>query len=405
MKLKDKFFLSFKYLKKRKEIFTTILFIILSSMLIIIAISLNSSLTKYWNDCIDNMVDYRTFYVYPNIDKNESKESAVKKLKKMKNVISVESSSSRVISAKVPGLTKKEENGIDLIGSIDKPVSVVIGEDLSKYSESEYPIICPSKFYPYIGEKIEEFDKNKLINLNNRVGKKIDISLVGFDEVIKFKLVGLYDTKNTNSRGDSCYTKSSIVSKLNEKFQKDVFIDDENTVTPLIVVIDNVRNAEIFLDNINKAEMITAGAVKKIAVNSGDKIANILNIICIFFCVIYCIIYILVIFKNYENDKKDFGLLHSIGYIYKDIEEINDIRELIIFIFGLIISIFISFLLMSTYLNNIVGKLPLLEGIKIEIFPEALLVCIIVNVALYFVGTLIIKRKLEKEKLFNLIIG
>ena len=60
---------------------------------------------------------------------------------------------------------------------------------------------------------------------------------------------------------------------------------------------------------------------------------------------------------------------------------------------------------MSTYLNNIVGKLPLLEGIKIEIFPEALLVCIIVNVALYFVGTLIIKRKLEKEKLFNLIIG
>ena len=170
-------------------------------------------------------------------------------------------------------------------------------------------------------------------------------------------------------------------------------------------MIDNVRNAEIFLDNINKAEMITAGAVKKIAVNSGDKITNILNIICIFFCVIYCIIYILVIFKNYENDKKDFGLLHSIGYIYKDIEEINDIRELIIFIFGLIISIFISFLLMSTYLNNIVGKLPLLEGIKIEIFPEALLVCIIVNVALYFVGTLIIKRKLEKEKLFNLIIG
>lgn len=404
MKLYDKFFLSFKYLKKRKGIFTTLLFIILSSTLIIMAISLNSSLTKYWNDCIDNMVDYKTYYVYPNIDKNESKESAIKKLKKMKNVISVESSSSRVISAKVLGLTKGDENGIDLIGSVDKPVSVVRGEDLSKYSESEYPIICPSKFYPYIGETIEKFDKNKIINLNNKVGKKIDISLVGFDEVIKFKLVGLYDTKNTNSRGDSCYTKSSIVSKLNEKFQKDAFIDDDNTITPLIVVIDNVRNSKRFLDNLNKENMITTGAVKKIAVNSGDKIMDALNMVCIFFCIIYCIIYILIIFKNYENDKKDFGLLHSIGYIYKDIEEINDIRELIIFIFGLIISIFISFLLVFTYLNNIVGNLPLLEGIKIEVFPEALLVCIIINIFIYFIGTLIIKRKLEKEKLFNLII-
>lgn len=402
MKLFAAIKLGFNELISKKTNVINIMLFSIVSVGIILSFSINDSLNQYWKDCTDNIVEYRTFMVFPTMDSSVDQETRIKKLKKIKHVIAAETPSSRYFAAEVQGMNGNEIKYIDVFGTVDKPVNIIKGENMEKYN-NENVIICPQHFYPYANEEIDEYDKNKVINLTNMIGKEIKLRPIGAKEAIPFKLVGIYENSYSNSRGDSCYTKFSSVKNINEKYDKESYTESENVILPNTVVIDNVRNSNTFIAELENQEMTTAGPLKQITVESGDKIISLINIGTIVFFLASVCIAIFIELKSFISNKKEYGILKTIGYTNTDLIKINDARwiimEIIVFLISTIIGIIALHFIYNYYLSNQV----LLKGIQEQFSYKGLVLGLMINIIAFSIISLIIKSKLEKVNSIDLV--
>lgn len=402
MNVRDMIFLNTKKLVRKKSNLINILLLTITGTCVFLGFSINASLNQYWENCTDNIVEYRTLSVFPTYDHNMPNSDRIDKLKQYKHVEAVESPDARIISVEIHGMKKKKEQMIDIIGTVDTPVNIIKGEDMSKYNK-ENVLICPQRFYPYVQEEIDEYSKNRIIDLSDKVGSTITISPLGSKDKIDFKIVGIYDTTLTNSRGDSCYAKFSTVKRLNQKYQKEVFEETESFILPNIVVIDNVRNVDGFIKSITNDGMVTTGAIKEITVDTGDKIMQVIKVLSISVLIISVIISILIEIKDYEYNKKNYGILKTIGYKNKEIIKINDVKYIIMilisFVFTFIIGIFILLWFHKIYLSEQV----MLQGIEIQLSFTGLFISLFINMLIMLFLSFIIKSKLEKQDTLNLL--
>ena len=74
------------------------------------------------------------------------------------------------------------------------------------------------------------------------------MSFITSNELEKVKIVGLYDAEENHTQGNVCYTTFDSVKKLNNKYQYDVFNNEEVNYTYMI--IDNVKNESIVTNTI-----------------------------------------------------------------------------------------------------------------------------------------------------------
>ena len=89
---------------------------------------------------------------------------------------------------------------------------------------NENEIVCPSKFYPNILH-----DSKDIINLNEYLGKKINVSyskkyfpIQGESKILKtykesFILVGTYDIEDLLTDLDTCFISANVVKTINQK--------------------------------------------------------------------------------------------------------------------------------------------------------------------------------------------
>lgn len=373
--------------------------------IIMICFSFKSSLNEYWNGSILKLVDYRTYIVKYDPSKY-NKENAIKKLKEYEHVEEVFDESSYFISMKVDDksfVNDNNKNGIFLVGTVSDPIKLSDGKNLNSISNNEYPIICSKQFYPFVENEQKDYNVSKAIDISNKVGKNINLSFITSNTKEKFKIVGLYDAKENHTEGNLCYTRHDIVKKLNNKYQFDVYNENNEENNIIYMTIDNVKNEQNVIKTFENSGFSLISATLNLNKTLGNQVSCIILIICIVIMILSLSILIYIILKSIDRRNKNHMLLKSIGYSNNEVVNVFTIE----IFFEFILSLFLSILLFSMFKNILqtfyISKKITFYDLKIKINYISLVINFTILIITIFVSRLILKYKLNKEEIVDLI--
>lgn len=392
-------FIAIKNLFRDKRNIISVILISLIFSLILFCFSYTKSINNYWNDSVTKLVDYRTYIVSFDEQKYDV-DSAIKKLKSYDHVVEVFDEESYLISMTVRNdeIVDNKKNGIFLIGSIDNPINIISGNDLSDYDESdEIPIICAKQFYPFIENTQEEYVKSKSINISDKLGYVLDMSFVLSEEVEKFKIVGLYDAESNHTHGNVCYTTLESVKKLNNKYQSEVFSNEE--VNYVYMVIDNIENKDIVSESINYDGFKINISTLHINKDMGNTIIKIISIISLIAIAFGFVAFIFIIIKKILKRKTDYLILKTSGYSDSKIIFINNIELLCCFVIGLLISLILYNLYIYFFQKIYLYDKIVFSKLSIQMNYIAIVIVFIIAILIILFSSVYLKMKLKKNKI------
>ncbi len=392
------FFLGIKNFFRDKRNIILIILISLIFSLILFCLSYAKSINNYWNESTTKLVDYRTYIVtFDNQKYNLS--TAIKKLKSYKHVVEVFEEKSYLISMTVKDneIVKDKNNGIFLIGSIEKPINIIAGNDLSNYNGDEIPLICAKQFYPFIENTQEDYLKSKSIDLTNKLGKSINMSFISSNEVEKFKIVGLYDAEENHTQGNVCYTTLESVKRLNNKYQYDVFNNEE--VNYIYMVIDNVKNEDIVAENIFNEGFQISTPTLRINKDMGNTVTKIISSISFIIILISFVILMFIFIKKFLNRKNDYLIMKSSGYSDGRIIFISNIEILCCFIIGFMLSLALYNLYIYIFQNIYLYDKILFSTMTIKINYLSIIIVLIITFLNMILLSIYLKNKLKKNQI------
>lgn len=402
MKLREFLFLSFSEIKKNKNTILLFLFAIIFTTLLLFYTSLSNSLSEYWEKCINKNIEYRTFFIYPDLEGKYNKEKMIEKIKQYSIVVDVQPASSKSIACKLKNVKNADKTSLTLIGTIDEPIKIIAGENMKNYSEEDNVLICPKEFYPYEYSN-ESYNSNLLFNLETKIGEKLIVSPADSNEAIPFKIVGIFDTTLSNNTGNYCYAKFSVVNKLNTKYLADVYKESDDKILPSIVVIDNAKNSEKFIKKIEKDGFISGGTIKKVNIQEGETIINILLLFSIVFALIYFALCITINIKEYFSNRIQYGIYKTMGYTNNDITNIFILKQSIIFITSMMFSIINYLIIILFFKKYIERNVIILKGIDIRLDITSIIITIFINISIIVVFKFFFKHKIEKQSTIDLL--
>lgn len=373
MKIKNNLHIAMIDIFKSKHVILNIIFSILTVSVLIFIFSFSETINLYWDNSIKKSMDYRTLLVGYNPEKMTEK-AAKKELKKTKYIEAVAPYSSYLITM-VANEYKKDnkENGFYLVGSVDHPVDIVDGEDLSKYGIDDKVMICSKNFYPYFEDREDQYDRSNYIDLSKSIGKNMSLSFLNSSVEETFKLVGIYDNNQISSIGNTCYTKWNTVDKLNLKYQSDVYEEKEDEYLPLVVVVDKVENIQNVINSFSPNEFNTSGPVVKVDTYIGDKILNIVTITSIILIILLIILSIFISLKDIKIKNKKIGILKTFGYTNQNILISKILEEIIKDIIILLLSIPISIIFLNLFQIIYINSHPFLNGLLLKVTSKSIL--------------------------------
>ena len=392
------FFLGMKIFFRDKRNIILIILISLIFSLILFCFSFAKSINDYWNDSTTKLVDYRT-YVVSFDNQKYNLNTAIEKLKSYKHVVEVFKEESYLISMTVKDneIVKDENNGIFLIGSIENPIDIIAGKDLSNYSGNEIPLICAKQFYPFIENSQEDYVKSKSIDLTNKLGKTFNMAFITSNEVEKFKIVGLYDAEENHTHGNVCYTTLDSVAKLNNKYQYNVFNNEE--VNYVYMVIDNVKNENVVDETIFNDGFKIRIPTLHINKNMGNVITKIISIISFIIILLSFITLIFIFIKKIFNRKVDYLIMKSSGYSDSRIIFINNIETMFCFIVGFMLSLalynFYIYIIQKIYLYDKI----IFSKLNIRINYLSIIIILIITILNIALLSAYLKKKLKKNQI------
>lgn len=405
MKSINKFSIALKNFIKSSNFKFSIFLTTLIITALLFSISFNQSLNTYWKDTVRKTMDYRTLLVAYNPSKMEKKE-ALESLKKYNNVEKVVEYDAYLITMRANDyIDRKKENSFFLVGSIDNPVQIEKGNDLSKYENDDNVMICAKQFYPYFESNEEDYVLKNSINLSNRVGEDMSISFIGSEQAEKFKLVGVYDAKKTNAMGNTCYTKWGTVSKLNLKYQREVYEPEEGEYLPLVVVLNDVENVDEFEKTIINDGFATTGPVVKVNTVIGNSILNKIILITIFIFILINIISLTNSLRNMEEHKAKYILMKVFGFSYKDIYGICFYEELIKYTISFVTAIPLCMILNYIFEKSFLKNQVFLNGLFLKISTVSLFLTFIVSIFISVITSKITSKYIRKFDVIKILRG
>ena len=274
-------------------------------------------------------------------------------------------------------LKTKDADGYVKINPINTKTCPDITNGRKLQEDDKYVLIIPSKIYADIeGEPtrfrdiyIEKRNLNvEYINGEDLVGKKITISFEasnGNTLEKQFEIIGTYDSNLYNDMS-TLYAPKEIIKEINLELNPDLLPELE-----ISVVVDKIENVELV-----KNELISQGLYEKSAIlqeeqkgNTSETEANISRvtninvetinimkklIIFLLFASILIFLSFLIttnINKTYLSST-EIGVLKAEGYTNKDIQKMTIIENIIVCIISIMVS-FIVFILIINISNII----------------------------------------------------
>ena len=371
---------------KFKSIIYSLVMLILF-LLISITFTGTSSIFNFFDKYLNSNYDFRIIEV--NIQNNDREEiikniedQNIKEIQKIFPYSDYLLTSLDIEQSEIPNISKLDVKNASISAYSNLPelnYNITKGRDILNANE----IVCSSKFYPNILH-----DPNDIINLNNYIGKKINISYSkryfpksGDTKILEtyneeYTLVGTYNIDELLNDLYVCFINNNEVIKIND-LVKPVYEDkvaEENSIKMknIIILVDKYENVDKVLQKISnlgydvqkKYELDTEiyDLSKKIL----KYVTGIITIISLF------IVYLFI--KNIINENKNnIKLYRLIGYNNKSIKKIFIIEYL-----------FLTFIVFILHL----GLMLILKNIAIKIlnnYPDLF----VLKISLDYIGSLI----------------
>ena len=386
-----------KFFRDKRNIILVILISLVFS-LILFGFSYIKSINNYWDNSMKKLVDYRTYIV--TFDKQKyNLNTAIEKLKSYEHVVEVFDEKTYLISMTVKDdkIVKDKNNGIFLIGSIKTPINIIEGDDLSNYSGNEIPLICAKQFYPFIEYKQENYVKSKNIDLTNKIGYSFNMSFITSNELEKVKIVGLYDAEENHTQGNVCYTTFDSVKKLNNKYQYDVFNNEEVNYTYMI--IDNVKNESIVTNTIINDGFKIITPTLHINKDMGNAIMKNISLISLITILFSFVTFIFVFTKKVLNRKTDYLIMKSSGYPNSKIIFINNVETICCFIVGFILSLALFIFYIYAFQKIYLYDKIVFSGLNIQISYFSIIIILIITIFDIVLLSIYLNRKLKMNQI------
>lgn len=381
MKFNDMLKISLLNIKSNKfKCLIYTLIILFLYLLLTITFSGTDSIFKFFDKYLNANYMFRTIVV--NVD-NNNREDIIENIEKakIKEVKKIFASYNYLIStldieeSEIPHISKSEISNASISAYANYSelnYKITNGRDIINENE----IVCPSKFYPNILH-----DSKDIINLNEYLGKKINVSyskkyfpIQGESKILKtykesFILVGTYDIEDLLTDLDTCFISANVVKTINEKVTP-VYEDkniEEKTKSDMdiVILVDKYENIDKVLSKIQKLGY-TAQKQYEIDLELYLLFKEILKYVCLGISIVSIIIVYLFI-KNILNECKDnIKLFKLIGYNNKKIKSIFILEYLILTLVAFILHIFIIPFIYKFALN-IISQNPDLFVLKIYV--------------------------------------
>ena len=393
---------------KFKSIIYSLVMLILF-LLISITFTGTSSIFKFFDKYLNSNYDFRTIEI--NIQ-NDDREKIIKNIENqnIKEIQKIFPNSDYLLTfldieqSEIPNISKLDVKNasISAYGNYSElNYKVTKGRDILNANE----IVCSSKFYPNILH-----DPNDIINLNDYIGKKINISYSkryfpksGDTKILEtyneqYTLVGTYNIDELLNDLYVCFINNNEVIKIND-LVKPVYEDkvaEENSIKMknIILLVDKYENVDNVLQKISN---LGYDAQKKYELDTEiydlshkilKYVTGIITIISLF------IVYLFI--KNIINENKsNIKLYRLIGYNNKNIKKIFIIEYLFLTFIVFILHLGLMIVLKSIAIQ-ILNNYPDLFVLKIRLdFSGSLIFLLFISV--YIV--LIFNLKFKKESM------
>lgn len=249
-------------------------------------------------------------------------------------------------------------------------------------------------------ELLDEFHK-KYINEYGIVGKNIKLTIN--DRINKnniktydLKVIG-YILETTNSNGDNSLVNEEVIKPLLR----------ENKETYKVILDEKDKNKiKTILEKYSTSENYNIETIYSKTINSLDKSVSKLKVlfknISYGLVILSIVILTLYILMSVNSNKKDIGILRSLGTRISDIYKIYYLEGFIIGIISVILSLFMMYFGIPV-INNYISS-DLFYSVKPVVFnPYALLYTIAIIFMVVTISSLIPLIKISKSKVIDII--
>ncbi len=397
--------LSFIRLFRNKKNAFYVIVLSLFTVVLLSLLTFKNSLINYIDNFIIKNIGFRTISVSPRDDVEDFGYSDLISINHVQDV-----HSANYNTASVESTFKSDEldGYIDLVyANYSILPTNVVGEKFD--ADDTGFAICPIDFLP----SSEAFnllvdEKNflsgyELLNTSFQInyysylfdGKR----LIENDKYIKeFKIVGIYDAKKVMNPSNTCY----ISKKDMEEIKSITTVNNENTIYGFMVVVDNIKNVELVLNDLEKKGFSRVNIRSQIDYDIINKILFACNIVVSVIMASIVIIIINYTKKKYFNDIKSIGLLMTMGYSNNIIVFIYLLEIVYSSIFSYLIGLFL-FLIIYNLIKFYFLKGLIYSGFEILLHLNTFLISVFVVIFTSIIVALLYFLK-NKRKNINLMI-
>ena len=397
--------LSFIRLFRNKKNAFYVIVLSLFTVVLLSLLTFKNSLINYIDNFIIKNIGFRTISVSPRDDVEDFGYSDLISINHVQDV-----HSANYDTASVESTFKSDEldGYIDLVyANYSILPSNVVGEKFD--ADDTGSAICPIDFLPSSEAFNLLVDEKKFLSGYELLNTSFQINyysylfdgkrLIENDKYIKeFKIVGIYDAKKVMNPSNTCY----ISKKDMEEIKSITTVNNENTIYGFMVIVDNIKNVELVLNDLEKKGFSRVNIRSQIDYDIINKILFACNIVVSVIMASIVIIIINYTKKKYFNDIKSIGLLMTMGYSNNIIVFIYLLEIVYSSIFSYLIGLFL-FLIIYNLIKFYFLKGLIYSGFEILLHLNTFLISVFVVIFTSIIVALLYFLK-NKKKNINLMI-
>lgn len=397
--------LSFIRLFRNKKNAFYVIILSLFTVVLLSLLTFKNSLINYIDNFIIKNIGFRTISVSPRDDVEDFGYSDLISINHVQDV-----HSANYDTASVESTFKSDEldGYIDLVyANYSILPSNVVGEKFD--ADDTGFAICPIDFLPSSEAFNLLVDEKKFLSGYELLNTSFQINyysylfdgkrLIENDKYIKeFKIVGIYDAKKVMNPSNTCY----ISKKDMEEIKSITTVNNENTIYGFMVIVDNIKNVELVLNDLEKKGFSRVNIRSQIDYDIINKILFACNIVVSVIMASIVIIIINYTKKKYFNDIKSIGLLMTMGYSNNIIVFIYLLEIVYSSIFSYLIGLFL-FLIIYNLIKFYFLKGLIYSGFEILLHLNTFLISVFVVIFTSIIVALLYFLK-NKRKNINLMI-
>lgn len=397
--------LSFIRLFRNKKNAFYVIILSLFTVVLLSLLTFKNSLINYIDNFIIKNIGFRTISVSPRDDVEDFGYSDLISINHVQDV-----HSANYDTASVESTFKSDEldGYIDLVyANYSILPSNVVGEKFD--ADDTGFAICPIDFLPSSEAFNLLVDEKKILSGYELLNTSFQINyysylfdgkrLIENDKYIKeFKIVGIYDAKKVMNPSNTCY----ISKKDMEEIKSITTVNNENTIYGFMVIVDNIKNVELVLNDLEKKGFSRVNIRSQIDYDIINKILFACNIVVSVIMASIVIIIINYTKKKYFNDIKSIGLLMTMGYSNNIIVFIYLLEIVYSSIFSYLIGLFL-FLIIYNLIKFYFLKGLIYSGFEILLHLNTFLISVFVVIFTSIIVALLYFLK-NKRKNINLMI-